>query len=99
MTDSTGKKLVKLPAISFYLHKVKLSPAARALYDEVAAELKIIVAKYLKAGTTSTHYSHVRKRRCQCVPSVYVSHGNLQSFSSYAFVSSHAIPPCVPRAF
>lgn len=60
MTDSKGRLLVKLPEIKFYLHKVKLEPEVRALYDEVSNYLKNIVAGFMKAGTAGSQYSHVR---------------------------------------
>jgi hypothetical protein len=61
MTDASGRLLVKLPDIKFYLHKVKLFPETRQLYDEIAGQLKDIVAGFIKAGTAGSHYSHVRE--------------------------------------
>lgn len=61
MTDASGRLLVKLPDIKFYLHKVKLFPETRQLYDEIAGQLKGIVAGFIKAGTAGAQYSHVRE--------------------------------------
>ena len=61
MTDKEGRKLVVLPEIKFYLHKVKLLPHVRKVYDQVANELKAIVAPMLTGGKSTIEYSNVRK--------------------------------------
>lgn len=60
MSDSNGKKLVSLPAVQFYLHKVKLSPDAQVLYDEVSNELTGIVKGIIKSGSSSIDVTHIR---------------------------------------
>lgn len=60
MTGTNGKRLVSLPEISFYLHRVKLSPEAQSLYDEVLVQLQGIVKGYLNKGTATVQYSNVR---------------------------------------
>lgn len=39
MTDSKGQRIVKLPGISYYVHKVKLHKDARELYNLVATKV------------------------------------------------------------
>ncbi|KAK4701080.1 hypothetical protein P7C70_g5154, partial [Phenoliferia sp. Uapishka_3] len=75
MTDTTGKRLVSLPEISFYLHRVKLQPEAQSLYDEVLGVLQGIVKGFLNKGTASMQYSNVlvyllRLRQLACDPSL-----------------------------
>ena len=61
MTDSSGRLLVKLPEITFYLHKVKLDPTTRALYDEIAGQLKDIVEGFVSTGKVGMKYSDLRE--------------------------------------
>ncbi len=61
MVDKAGNKLVSLPGIKFYLHKVKLLPHVRKVYDEVANELREIVSPMLKTGQSTIEYSSVRE--------------------------------------
>lgn len=61
MTDKDGRKLVSLPEIKFYLHKVKLLPHVRVVYDRVAAELRAIVEPMLATGKSTIEYSNVRE--------------------------------------
>ena len=60
MTDTSGKRLVSLPEINFYLHRVKLSPEAQGMYDEVLGVLQAMIKGFLKKGTASAQYSNVR---------------------------------------
>lgn len=61
MTDKDGRKLVSLPEIKFYLHKVKLLPHVRKVYDQVASELRALVEPMLTAGRSTIAYSNVRE--------------------------------------
>lgn len=61
MTDLSGKRLVSLPEINFYLHRVKLAPEAQILYDEVLGVLQGIIKGMMKKGTATAHYSNVRE--------------------------------------
>lgn len=61
MTTKEGQKLVSLPEIKFYLHKVKLLPHVRVLYDQVAAELRSIVEPMITTGKSTIEYSSVRE--------------------------------------
>lgn len=61
MTDAKGNLLVKLPKISFYVHKVPLNPETRVLYDEIAGSIKGVVKAMLREGQSGNGYSQVRK--------------------------------------
>jgi SWI/SNF-related matrix-associated actin-dependent regulator of chromatin subfamily A3 len=45
MTDAAGQRIVKLPGIAHYVHKVKLHREAREMYDLVAEKVAEIAAK------------------------------------------------------
>lgn len=62
MTDASGRPIVKLPKITYYIHRVKLHEAAQKLYDEIAARLAAIVENLEKQGRDRNNYQHIRER-------------------------------------
>ncbi|GAA6050321.1 hypothetical protein JCM3770_002961 [Rhodotorula araucariae] len=75
MVDLSGKPLVQLPEVLFYKHEIELGKDARAVYDEVEAEIGNSVKASLKDGTAKPSYTHIlclllRLRQLACDPSL-----------------------------
>jgi methionine synthase II (cobalamin-independent) len=61
MLNAKQKPLVKLPPLQYFQHKVKLAPAARELYDEIADILRKRVEKIIKAEKGGIQLTEIRE--------------------------------------
>ncbi|KAM0752884.1 hypothetical protein T439DRAFT_323492 [Meredithblackwellia eburnea MCA 4105] len=91
MVDSNGQKLVTLPTINFYLHRVKLAPDAQALYDEVYAVVRDRVKSFVEKRSISQNYSdalvyllRLRQLACdpQLCPSSFIEDARVQALAN-----------------